>query len=119
MQQISNVIEDYSFGRIELRGKTYTSDVIIYPDHIDGGWWRKQGHLLCLDDLEDIIAARPHVLVIGTGAQGMMRVADEVPKQMSELGIELKVARTGKACKLYNRLAQQQKSAVAALHLTC
>ena len=112
------MIEDYSFGRITIGGKTYTSDVIIYPDRVDGGWWRKEGHRLCMDDLEHVVAAKPEVLVVGTGAQGVMRVPDDVRQRLSELGIELKVAKTDEACGLYNQLAPERRTS-AALHLTC
>ena len=43
-------IDSYSFGRIVINGKTYTSDVIIFPDKVDASWWRKEGHLLQLAD---------------------------------------------------------------------
>ncbi len=49
-------IEHYSFGKIIINGKTYTSDVIIYPEKVDSSWWRKQGHSLYIDDLKDVIA---------------------------------------------------------------
>ena len=112
------MIEDYSFGRIIIGGKTYTSDLVIYPDHINDAWWRRQGHNLCLDDLRDVLAARPEVLVVGTGAHGIMQVPAEVRQRVAELGIELKVAPTGEACALFNAAAAHKK-AVAALHLTC
>jgi len=31
-------ISDYRFGRIVIDGKTYTSDVIVYPDRVDPSW---------------------------------------------------------------------------------
>jgi hypothetical protein len=40
------MIESYKFGEIIITGKKYDSDLIIYPDHIDSSWWRKEGHLL-------------------------------------------------------------------------
>jgi len=112
------MIEDYEFGRITIDGTTYTSDVIIYPDHVDGGWWRNEGHRLCLDDLRDVIAAKPEVLVIGTGEQGVMQVPDDVRRELTAHGIEVIVAKTGDACARYNELALQKK-AVAALHIAC
>jgi len=112
------MIDDYSFGRITVDGKTHTSDVIIYPDRVDAAWWRKQGHRLCVDDLQDAVAAEPETLVVGTGTYGLMRVPADVRDHLAELGVELKVAKTGEACQLYNQLAAQKKT-IAALHLTC
>ncbi|MEQ8191120.1 MAG: hypothetical protein ABRQ39_24360 [Candidatus Eremiobacterota bacterium] len=45
------MIDSYDFGTIKISGKTYKSDVIIYPDRVDGKWWRKEGHSLHPDDL--------------------------------------------------------------------
>ncbi len=112
------MIEGYRFGRIEIDGKTYTSDVIVYPHRVDDGWWRKKGHRLCMDDLRDVGAAKPGVLIIGTGAYGMMTVPDDLRRSLSDMGVELRVARTGAACKMYNEVASD-RNAVAALHLTC
>jgi hypothetical protein len=60
-------IAAYRFGSIEIDGHTYTSDVIITPERVVDSWWRQQGHSLAVADLADVVAARPEVLVIGTG----------------------------------------------------
>ncbi|MDI6800818.1 MAG: MTH938/NDUFAF3 family protein [Thermodesulfovibrionales bacterium] len=70
-------IDHYSFGRITIENKTYTSDVIIYRDRVDPSWWRKEGHYLHVEDLSDVINAKPDVLVIGTGYSGVMVVPKE------------------------------------------
>jgi hypothetical protein len=111
-------IDSYSFGRIVINGKTYTSDVIIYPDRVDGSWWRNEGHLLQLADLKEALQAKPEVLVIGTGAFGVMRVPRETVEHIAGQGIEVKVERTSRAAEVYNDLAGT-KAVIAALHLTC
>lgn len=112
------MIDDYRFGRITINGKRYTSDVIVYPDRVDASWWRKEGHALAMDDLQEVVAAQPEVLVVGTGAYGLVRVPDALRKALAELGIELSTAKTAEACKTYNDIAPRKKT-VAALHLTC
>lgn len=112
------MIENYEFGRIVIDGKVYTSDVIIYPDRVDGDWWRREGHELCLSDLSKILLERPEVLIIGTGNAGIMRVLEETQSLCLSKGIELIAEPTDRACKTYNRLSSQKK-VVAALHLTC
>ncbi len=69
-------IEKYSFGKIEIDGTEYTSDVIIYPDGVDGKWWRLEGHLLQMPDLEAVIGKKPDIIVVGTGYMGVMRVPE-------------------------------------------
>ena len=111
-------IESYSFGKIVISGKTYTSDVIIYPNGIDAAWWRKEGHLLQLTDVEKALLAKPELLIIGTGYAGVMRVPRETIDKIAAQGIEVKVERTSKAVEIYNA-SQGARTVVAALHITC
>ena len=111
-------IDSYSFGKIVINGKTYTSDVIIYPNRVDASWWRKEGHLLQFADVEKALQAKPDVLVIGTGYSGVMRVPKETLDRIISQGIEVKVERTAKAVEVYNDL-EGATTVIAALHLTC
>ncbi len=111
-------IDSYSFGRIVIDGKAYTSDVIIYPGRVDASWWRKEGHLLHFEDLAEALKARPGVVIIGTGYDGVMQVPREIVDRIAGLGIEVKVERTTKAVSLYNDL-HSSRTVIAALHLTC
>lgn len=118
-------IEHYSFGNITIDGKGYTSDVIIYPDRVDSSWWRKEGHNLQSEDLGDVVKARPDILVVGTGASGVMRVPKETVAHLESKGIKVYAARTGEAVDLFNSLQSKTggggktESVIAALHLTC
>ncbi len=111
-------IEQYDFGLIVIDGKRYTSDVIIYPDRVDFSWWRKEGHLLHIDDLKEALTEKPETIVVGTGQSGLMQVSSEVNKYFESKGIELIIDKTKNACEIYNRLSGSKK-AIAALHLTC
>ena len=111
-------IEHYSFGKIIIDGKSYTSDVIIYPDRVSASWWRKEGHNLDIADLTDVIKAKPDVLVVGTGYSGAMRVPQETLTHLESKGITVKVSRSSEAVELFNTL-QTDKNVIAALHLTC
>lgn len=113
-------IESYHFGSIRIDGKTYNSDVIITPDKIIDGWWRKEGHSLHIEDIKEVlIRTKPEVLIVGTGAMGILKIREETKKFIEDLGITLIAQRTGKAWKKYNELIQSGKRVVAALHLTC
>ena len=101
-----------------IDGKTYTSDLILYPDKIDDSWWRKSSHLLLIEDLYDVLRYEPKVLVVGTGADGLMEVPDEIKRFVQSKGIELIVDDTENACKTYNKL-KEKKKVIATLHLTC
>ncbi len=112
-----NIIDSYQFGQIVISGKKYTSDVIIFPDRVRDNWGRKTGHQLCLKDIAEIITENPEVLVVGTGASGLMKVLPEVERGVEAQGIKLIVEATDKACLTYNQFCQSQR-AVAALHIT-
>ncbi len=111
-------IESYSFGRITVDNKTFTSDVIIYPDRVNSKWWRKEGHLLQLEDISGVIEERPDIMIIGTGYSGVMRVPEETISELSKKGIKVYTEKTIKAVKLYNE-SDKSKKVVAAFHLTC
>jgi hypothetical protein len=112
------MIDSYSFGSITVDGKRYTSDVIIYPERVDSSWWRREGHNLHLEDLQEVLRYRPEVLVVGQGKPGLMKVGSDVIEQLAQRGIEVRVAPTAKAVRMYNHLCAEKK-VVAALHLTC
>ncbi|MEF8880119.1 MAG: Mth938-like domain-containing protein [Candidatus Thermoplasmatota archaeon] len=111
-------IEDYSFGKMKIDGKTYTSDLIIFPDKIKTKWYRKRGHRLSREDLNEVIDYKPNILIVGTGASGLMKIPDETKEYIEKQDIELKKDKTKKATWLYNQLKNKNK-VVAAFHLTC
>lgn len=113
------MIDSYRFGRITVDGAEYTRDLIILPDRVKSDWWRAEGHRLRVEDLEEVLAHEPDVLVVGMGAYGLMKVGDDVKKALTETGILLKAERTAEACDVYNELVEEGKQVVAALHLTC
>ena len=112
------MIDSYDFGRIVINGKRYNSDLIVFPDKVREGWWRKEGHRLHVEDLKDVLEAKPEMLVVGTGHSGLMTVPPETRKHVESEGIELIAQKTTEACKTFNRLVKSRK-VVAALHLTC
>lgn len=111
-------IQSYTFGRITIGQNTYTDDVKIYSGKVKPDWWRKEGHSLCKEDIQDILNAKPDVLIVGQGAHGRMSVPPSIREQITQLGIELITQPTTKAWKTYNKIKDKQDVA-AALHLTC
>jgi len=112
-------IARYRFGSIAIGGRTYTSDVIITPERVIDTWWRQQGHSLTIADLDDVIAARPDLLVIGTGYFGRMIISDETRRYLEARGIQVRDARTREAVHDFNQLQKEPGRVVAALHVTC
>lgn len=113
------MIEHYNFGHIIINGKEYNSDLIIFIDHIDDNWWRKEGHNLCIDDVKEIINKKPDILIIGTGFYGLMKVSEDLIKYIKSAGIEqIIIKKTRDACEEYNKL-YKNSNIIAAFHLTC
>jgi len=112
------VIERYRFGAVVIDGREYTSDVIVLPGKVLPNWWRREGHLLQMDDLQEALSEAPEILIVGTGSQERMRVADEVAAHARRAGIELVAYDTPTACRMFNQVVEQRR-AVACLHLTC
>ena len=83
-------ISHYSFGSITIDGKSYRSDVIVFPGIVNPSWWRREGHTLRPEDLEGVAAIKPSVVVIGTGASGAMQVPESTLKWLGKKGIEVK-----------------------------
>ncbi|MEJ2552304.1 MAG: MTH938/NDUFAF3 family protein, partial [Anaerolineales bacterium] len=71
-----------------------------------------------LEDLQQALADRLELLVIGTGLFGRMSVPGNVRAKVEAGGLEMRVLATREACDLYNHMREQKRSA-AALHITC
>ncbi|MCK4283568.1 MAG: Mth938-like domain-containing protein [Candidatus Brocadiae bacterium] len=112
-------VEHYEFGKITIDGRTYTSDVIVWPEGVDDSWWRVAGHGLCQKDLEPLLDKNPDVLIIGIGAYRAMRVPPEMVRYMTGKCDEVHVEQTDRACEIYNEQAGAGRRVVAGLHLTC
>ena len=112
-------IKHYSFGRINVDGHEFKSDVIIFPEHVQDNWRRREGHRLDQEDLRTVLSDSPDTLVIGSGYYGQMLVPEETLEALRSKGIEIRISRTGEAVREFNRLQQKYTCIVAALHLTC
>ncbi len=111
------MIESYDFGRMIIEGKEYMNDLIIFPDHLKTTWFRETGHMLTMKDLVDVMAAKPKILVIGTGHSGVMKIDSEVKEYCRMNNIKLIEAKTADAVHEYNRL--EGPETIGAFHLTC
>ncbi len=110
-------IDDYSFGRIVVDGEEHSKDVIILPNRVVPNWWRKDGHSLVIEDLEDVIDELPQTLFVGTGAYGRMHPRPETIEQLKARGVEVETLTTDRAVARYND--SDTSTTAAALHLTC
>ena len=113
------MIEQYSFGNIVISGVTYINDVKIIQGKVVLEWWRKRGHFVDVDDIQDILRPKPDILVLGKGSPGQMKSTGSLREFLKDNGIELIEEKTSKAVKTFNRLFKKGKNVSAGFHLSC
>ena len=111
-------IDTYEYGLVQIDGQTFKSDVLIWPGRIKSDWWRKESHLLQLDDVVEALASAPQVLVVGQGDPGRLQVDPALAAHLRNKGVDLMVFPTKEAVQVINELSPRRLVA-AALHLTC
>ena len=112
-------INEYSFGKIVVDGRTYKNDIIIRLTSIKENWWRQAGHELAVDDIKDVIEEdKPDVFIMGTGKFGIVKILSETRDFLGKNGVELIAVKSNDAVAKYNELSLSKK-VVAGFHLTC
>jgi len=128
------MIEEYKFGEIIIDGKKYDHDVEVrWIPHTNKlgteqslevlKWWRKESHIVGLEDIKQALKLNPEVIIIGTGAYGIAEVQNDVKEYLKEKGICLIIDHTDEAVKTFNiflkKREDQKKKIIGFFHLTC
>jgi len=119
------MIEKYSFGAIVIDGKEYNYDVEVRWTGEILKWWRKEGHVVDVEDVERAVEQNPDTIIIGTGAFGVCKVKKDCQEFIEKKGIKLVIDNTEKAIKIFNDLLQklakeeQEGKIIGLFHLTC
>lgn len=114
------MVGPYRFGSLEVNGEKQEDDFILHGGHLVP-WKRADGHKVSSHDLQELVQKQkpPDILVVGTGAFGMMKMLREVRPFLEEAGVECHVAKTKQAIALYNDLEAKGEDVALAVHLTC
>jgi hypothetical protein len=112
------MIDHYDFSTVLIDGKEHASDVIYHRGRV-ASWSRETGHSVSRDDLRDLMLDKPAVLVIGTGAYGVMQVPQDTRHYLEEQDVQLVAKPTGEAVRTFNELKEQGANVAIAMHLTC
>jgi hypothetical protein len=118
------MIEEYHFGSITIEGKTYNHDVEVRWTGEVLKWWRKESHLIDVEDVKRAIEQNPDIIIIGTGESGVAKVTEEAKQAIRSKGIELIIDLTEGATKTFNRIKEEsakgkQRKVIGLFHLTC
>ena len=100
-------------------GLRFCRDLKIVGNKIVENWRRKEGHRVDKEDITDILAEEPEVLVIGTGYAGFMEVSKSLHSALKKRNIRLIAGKTQEAVKTFNQLHSEGKRVAGAFHLTC
>ncbi len=114
------MIEGYAAGsHMTVCGRRYTQDLKIVGNEIKSDWWRREGHRMTAEDVADILATSPEILVVGTGYAGSMRIAEALRQDLKKKHILLVAEPTDQAVQTFNRMRADGRNAAGAFHLTC
>lgn len=120
------MIEDYQFGSIIIDGQVYTHDVEVFWTDEVFDWWRKESHIIDVEDVIDVVEQKPESIVIGTGQAGVAKVTEEAKKFILGRGIKLFIDPTEQAVRTFNiRKEESQEEegraekVIGLFHLTC
>ena len=107
-------IRAYQPGAITVNDKTLSSSIIIMPTQLITDWAPQTIAELTTESLQAIAAARPDILLIGTGAN-IVFIAAEIYGPLVNLGIGVEFMDTSAACRTYNALSAENRNVAAAL----
>jgi len=110
-------LENYSFGRLKVDGSEQTRDLIVLPDRVVTNWWRRDGHSLAMEDLDEVLDDLPERLILGVGAYGRLHPDPDVISELERRGTAVECLPTDEAVRRYGELDDRRTA--AALHLTC
>jgi hypothetical protein len=113
-------IESYSPGRVVVDGVELHRDVIVLPDRVLTEWWRRDGHSLAMEDLDDVLEDLPERLILGCGHSSQLQPDPVVIEELRGRGVKVEALPTDEAVERFAELEARNPAAVAAaLHLTC
>ena len=113
------MITDFSFGRIVAKGQTCNNDIKIVQGTLVTDWWRKSGHVVEIEDVQDALNTELEILVIGKGQPGYMRIADSLRQHLAEKNVKVIEEPTAKAIETFNRLYKEGKRVAGGFHVGC
>ena len=113
------MITEFSFGKIVVNGKTYKSDIKIIDGRVISEWWRRSGHRVEVEDITDVLEAKPEVLVIGKGSPGLLKSTASLRDYLAANHIELIEKKTSKAIEIFNKIYKEGRKVAAGFHISC
>jgi hypothetical protein len=116
-------INSFNFGFIMVDEKQFVHDIIILPDGTvkerSSGKGRLGSHTISRSELETLIKEGPDVILIGTGFQGMARLARDAKLYQMEPQLDITVEPSPEVVKKFNWHIENGEKVAALIHVTC
>lgn len=110
-----NVVTAYGDGFVELnKTSRYESGVIILADRIIENWGQGGVSGLTVDDISQLAALTPEVVLLGTGTRQRFP-SPALLRPLIEARIGYEVMDMAAACRTYNLLSSEGREVAAAL----
>ncbi|MGH8211122.1 MAG: Mth938-like domain-containing protein [Steroidobacteraceae bacterium] len=112
-----NLIRAYSSQEIRIGEQRLHASCIVTADTVISQWQPARFSELTPAHLEPILALKPELVLLGTGATQRFPPAP-IRSALTERGVGLEVMDLGAACRTFNILVQEERRVAAALFLS-
>ena len=116
-------IEEFNFGFIVVDQKQYDHDIVILPDGTvkerNPGKGRLGSHSISRSEIEALAHAQPDIILVGTGVQGMARLAHDAEHYIMDPDYNLTLLPSPEIVKKYNQHVEDGEKVAALIHITC
>lgn len=112
-----NLIRAYSTTEIRVGEQSLRASCIVMAETVISEWEPASYTDLAPRHLETILALKPELVLLGTGATQRFPPSS-IRAAFIERGVPLEVMDLGAACRTYNILVQEERRVAAALFLT-
>jgi uncharacterized protein len=112
----SLVIQSVSVAEIRVSGESYSQPIALTPTEILPGWDAKPVGDLEDRDFDELLAGRPEIVVLGTGARQQFPPR-ELMFAFARRGVGLEVMDTAAAARTFNVLAGEGRKIAAVLYI--
>jgi hypothetical protein len=117
-------IDDISWGSIRVRDPDASyKDAKLFPGGSRAWDWTETGtkHTPGIQpaDVEELLEHGAQIVVLGRGMYRRLRVQESTRRGLEEAGVDVRVAETREAVRLYNELRDQGEAVGGLFHSTC
>jgi hypothetical protein len=116
-------ITGFNFGFIVVDEKQYAHDIVILPDGTVKERELRKGrlgsHSIARGEIESLSRGQPDIILIGTGVQGMAKLARDAEFYLMEPNPNVMLMTSPQAVRKFNQCMDDGDKVAALIHVTC